>query len=235
MLKNIKSSYFSEIIFSYMDEGTKLKLIKYNKSLQKNLNINIINYKHFKGSYIIYEQNKIGKEYNGYNDLLIFEGEYLNGQRNGKGKEYYGSNVELIFEGEYLNGKRNGKGKKYWHNTLLFEGEFKNGKRNGKGKEYDYYEGKLLFDGEYLNDKELIGIRYNANGDILENLNHIKGIGKEYNIYNNVEYEGEYLNGQRNGKGKEYNLEGKLIFEGEYLNDRKWTGKGYDPLNNIVY
>ena len=29
-------------------------------------------------------------------------------------------------------------------------------------------------------------------------------------------FEGEYLNGQRNGKGKEYN-DGKLIFEGEYL------------------
>ena len=29
----------------------------------------------------------IGKEYNGYDDLLLFEGEYLNGQRIGKGKD----------------------------------------------------------------------------------------------------------------------------------------------------
>ena len=30
-------------------------------------------------------------------------------------------------------------------------------------------------------------------------------------------FEGEYLNGKRNGKGREYNDE-ILIFEGEYLN-----------------
>ena len=111
MLKNIKSSYFIEIIFSFIEEGAKLKLIKYNKSFQKNFNISIINYKHFKGRYIIYEKNMIGKEYNGYDDLLLFEGEYLNGQRNGKGKEYFKG--RRIFEGEYLNGKRNGKGKEY--------------------------------------------------------------------------------------------------------------------------
>ena len=129
MLKNIKSSYFIEIIFSFIEEGTKLKIIKYNKSFQKNFNKSIINYKHYKGRYIIYEKNMIGKEYNGYDDLLLFEGEYLNGQRNGKGKEYFKGRI--IFEGEYLNGKRNGKGKEYWHDILLFEGEFKNGKRNG--------------------------------------------------------------------------------------------------------
>ena len=31
-------------------------------------------------------------------------------------------------------------------------------------------------------------------------------------------YEGEYLNGKRNGKGKEYDEKGNIIFEGEYLN-----------------
>ena len=54
MLDNIKSSYFSERIFSFIDEGQKLKLFKYNKKIQKILNITIINYKHFKGKYIIY-------------------------------------------------------------------------------------------------------------------------------------------------------------------------------------
>ena len=112
MLKNVKSSYFTKIIFSYLDEMQKLIIAKYNKNLQKNLNINIINYKHFRGRYIIYDSNGIGKEYLGYNDTLIFEGKYLKGKRNGKGKEYYG-NGNLYFEGEYLNNKRNGKGKGY--------------------------------------------------------------------------------------------------------------------------
>ena len=35
MMENIKSKYFIEIIFSYIDIGHKLKLMKYNKELQK--------------------------------------------------------------------------------------------------------------------------------------------------------------------------------------------------------
>ena len=52
MLQNIKSSYFNAKIFSYIDERQKLKIIKCNKSLQKNMNISIINYKFFTGKYI---------------------------------------------------------------------------------------------------------------------------------------------------------------------------------------
>ena len=89
MLKNIKSLYFIRIVFSYVDEEKKLKIIKYNKSLQKIINISIINYKFFTEKYIIFESNGIGKEYHGYKDELRFEGEYLNGERNGKGKVYY--------------------------------------------------------------------------------------------------------------------------------------------------
>ena len=38
-----------------------------------------------------------------------------------------------------------------------------------------------------------------------------------------LKFEGEYLNGKRNGKAKEY--DGDLIFEGEYKNGKKWNGK----------
>ena len=100
----------------------------YNKILQKNLNISIINYKHFSGRYIIYDQNGVGKEYNGYDDKLIFEGEYLNGERNGKGKEF-DNNGELQFECEYKNDKKI-KGKEYFSNgNLKYEGEYLNDKK----------------------------------------------------------------------------------------------------------
>ena len=57
--------------------------------------------------------------------------------------------------------------------------------------------------------------------------NIMDGKGKEYNYYNGeLMFEGEYLNGKRNGKGKEYYDYGKLIFEGEYLNGERWNGKG---------
>ena len=103
MLEDIKSIYFREKIFSLIGEKRKLYIIKYNKNLQENMNINLLNYKIFSGKYIIFETNEKGKEYNAYNDKLIFIGEYLNGKRHGKGKEYSTIFDKLIFKGEYLN------------------------------------------------------------------------------------------------------------------------------------
>ena len=128
MLENSKSIYFIKKLFTFVDEKTKLDIIKYNKNMQNIMDIDLINYKFYSKKYIMYEENGKGKEYNGYDDSLEFEGEYLNGKRNGKGKEYkYG---KLIFEGGYLNGKRNGKGKEYYDNgKLSFEGEYLNGEK----------------------------------------------------------------------------------------------------------
>ena len=119
MLDNIKSSYLLSEMLSYLPENVKLNLFKYNKAMQNLLNINIINYKMFKGlikiepGYII----KYGKD--------TYKGEYLNGKKNGKGKEYYYFSRKLKFEGEYINGKRYGKGKEYYRDgNLKFEGEY---------------------------------------------------------------------------------------------------------------
>ena len=134
MVENIKSQYFQKILLSSLNEKTKLDLIKYNKHFQNLMDIKLINYKFYKGKYIVYETKGKGKEY--FNGELSFEGEYLNGKRNGKGKEYY-ENGNIKFEGEYLNGKRNGKGKKYYENgNIKFEGEYLNGE-NWNGKLYD--------------------------------------------------------------------------------------------------
>ena len=43
--KNLKSNYFLLQIFDIMKKNRALKIIKYNKILQKRLNLNIINYK----------------------------------------------------------------------------------------------------------------------------------------------------------------------------------------------
>ena len=235
MLVKVKSSYFAKIIFSFINEGIKLKLVKYNKSFQKNLDLTIINYKFFSRKYIIYESDGYGKEY--YHDgTLKFEGGYLHGERKGKGKEYFTYPPgEVKFEGEYLNGKRNGKGKEYYTNgELKFEGEYKDNKEfignkydiNGEITKYDKRNGKieikeytehgiLKFEGEYLNGEK-------------------NGKGKEYSG-SYLEFEGEYLNGKKNGKGKEFNSNGNIAFEGIYKNDKKWEGIGYDNLKNIIY
>ena len=61
---------------------------------------------------------------------------------------------------------------------------------------------------------------------------------KEYSIsqYNvTTLFEGEYINGEKNGKGRKY-MRGNLIFEGEFLNDEYWKGKGrfYPFSRNIA-
>ena len=222
MLTNIKSLYIlKHKIFTYLGDAIKLKLLKYNKTLQKHLNLSIINYIIYSKKYIEYEEpsKTKGKEYDSYTNQLIYIGEYLNGKRSGLGKEY-NEKGELIYEGKYLNNKKlkdeyNNKNKnaeinfineenykKEYHNGCLsFEGTYLNEKRNGKGKEYDYY-GNVVFEGEYLNDK-----RWNGKGDF---------------GYNNSRY--EFKNGT--GYIKEFDWYGKLIFESEYLNGERYLGKG---------
>ena len=50
------------------------------------------------------------------------------------------------------------------------------------------------------------------------------GIGKEYRKDTNIiVFEGQYVNGKKNGRGKEYYENGNILIEGEYLNG-KWNG-----------
>ena len=58
-MEKIKSLKITKLIFSSLDEGIKLNIIKYNKRMQNKINIEFINYQIFSGKYIIYESNKI--------------------------------------------------------------------------------------------------------------------------------------------------------------------------------
>ena len=154
MFADIKSSYFMEKVFSYINIKKKLKIVKYNEAIKNKIHLNLSYYKIFSSrSYIIYNTKKSGKEYNFRNDL-VYEGEYLNGERSGKGKEY--CNAWNYFEGEYLNGKRNGKGKEYDDDIIMYEGEYLNGMKHGRGKENNH-KGFLFFDGEYLYNYKIKG------------------------------------------------------------------------------
>ena len=81
MLEHIKSKYILKLIFSNTNYETKLLLVKYNNKLKDRLNINIIDYKYFSGKYFIGKINGKGKEYNIFNNEIIFEGRYLNGKK----------------------------------------------------------------------------------------------------------------------------------------------------------
>ena len=149
-LRDIKSYFIIQNIFSFLLRENQLNMIKYNKGFQKMFSLELKDFKRTSNRYKIAEKNGKGKEYILNTSLIIFEGEYLNGKRNGKGKEYY-DDGKLEFKGEYINGKRR-KGKEYYDDGKLeFEGEYLNGKR-WKGKEY-YNNSELEFEGEYLNGK----------------------------------------------------------------------------------
>jgi len=200
----------------------------------------------FEGEYLNGKRKGKGKEYYWYmlGCYSIFEGEYINGIRNGKGIDY-DLDKNIIFEGEYFNGKKwegkvfdiknnityeikKGKGflreYRYYriNNIFLYEGECLSGLKHGKGKEY-FFENKdepiLIFEGEYLCDRKWNGKGYDNKKNILYELKNGKGFVKEY-FDREIQFEGEYLYGLRNGKGKELNF-----YEGNFLNGYK-HGKG---------
>ena len=86
----------------------------------------------------------------------------------------------------------------------------------------------IKYEVEILEGKLWNGKIYDSNNNIICDWKEGKGFIKEYNDYGELRFEGEYLNGERNGKGKEYNYNGELQFDGEYLNgERNGKGKEY--------
>ena len=57
MQAKLKSTFFMKKLFSHLNERRKLKLIKYNKSIQKDLDIGLINYLYFTKN-ILYMKQK---------------------------------------------------------------------------------------------------------------------------------------------------------------------------------
>ena len=96
---------------------------------------------------------------------------------------------------------------------------------------YKFWSGKYIIYKINGNGKE-----YDSNDDLIyegEYLNGERnGKGNEYRNGNLI-FKGEYLNGERNGKGKEY-FNNKLLFEGEYYKGTQWIGKLYDCSGKII-
>ena len=102
-----------------------------------------------------------------------------------------------------------------------------------------------------IKPKELDIVKYNKKfqTQLGLNLKHYKILSKKYIIYEtknfgkeylgengNLLYEGEYINGKRNGKGKEYNSEEQLEYEGDFKNGKKeGIGKAYSKGSILIY
>ena len=88
-IRQIKSFFILNKIFSYVYLNKKLDIMIHNKFLQNKFGYTIEDYKNASKRYKIIDGNGIVKEYLIDSKILIYEGEYLDGKRNGKGKEYY--------------------------------------------------------------------------------------------------------------------------------------------------
>ena len=111
MLNNLKSNLILKKIFCYPEEKVRLNIIKYNKTIQNKLNIDIEKYKKVSGIRRNILKNGEIKEYSLATKKLIYNGGFNNKKKNGKGKEFDLDTGYLIYEGDYINGEKNGFGK----------------------------------------------------------------------------------------------------------------------------
>ena len=211
MWRKIKSFFIFKKLFNYLDSKRKLDIIAYNKKIKTKFGLNLIDYMRFSGKYREEEFGKI-REYDSYDNRLLFEGQYSNRKKNGIGKEY-DENRKEIFEGEYLDGKRwKGSAKEYYeyNGKLILEYTYLNGIIDGKAKEYDKLNGDLLFEGTYLNGKR-------------------NGIGKEYK-YIPI----ETSDNDKYSFLKKENSKCITIFYGEYLNGERFEGSEDDYKEKLI-
>ena len=155
---------------------------------------------------------------------LVFDGEYNEGIKwNGKERILYNCDKKkIVIERKYKEGKAlcveyyehkkfdpkyfDIKGLEFIQ-ELINQGHDK--KDFSEDINYESYITNLLFIGEHLDDKSIKN-KINRNG---------KGI--EYHE-NKSTFEGEYKDGKRiNGKGKIFNNKGNLIFDGDYINGKR--------------
>ena len=66
-----------------------------------------------------------------------------------------------------------------------------------------------------MNNKKWNGKGYDNLQIISYEIKNGKGFVKEFNELNWLIFEGEYINGERNGKGKVHGKYGEFLFEGE--------------------
>ena len=189
--------------------------------------------KKFVGFYKNGEKHGLCKDYN-EQGKLIFDGEYNNNIK-WNGKERLIKDIEnkkIVIERNYTNGKAECveyyEHKKYDPQLFDIKGlEFiQKLIKEGKDKKdlsdeinYETYITNLLFVGEHVDNKN-IKDKTNRNG-------------KGYEYYENkFVFEGEYKNGKiKNGKGMLYNHKGNIIFNGDYINGKR-NGIVYEYYEN---
>jgi antitoxin component YwqK of YwqJK toxin-antitoxin module len=159
----------------------------------------------------------------------IIVGQFTNGLPNGEIRKYDDSGL-LKYEGQEVFGNLTGKGKLYIQGRPIYEGGMKDGTFNDHGK---YYAGgKLKYEGGFVEGwKEGFGKEYDNNGDLLREgeykQGNREGKGIDYYVSGAKSYEGSFVENTRNGAGKAYYENGKLKAEGQYQHHLLVSGTYY--------
>jgi len=158
-------------------------------------------------------------------DGTEYVGEFANGQINGKGiaTKYDGSTIE----GNFVNGKP--EGHVFQVDTTecwQFEGEYKNGVKCGEGWLAD--ADRNIFTGTFRDNLFVEGkVEYEDgrgeyNGECRKRKHHGKG---RMNYANGDHYDGDWVDGKREGTGTMYYRASNMEYTGDWRDDQR-HGKG---------
>ena len=109
-LKKIRSNFILKIFFGYINKRNSLEIIKYNKNIQKRINININHYKEYSEKYssieieIILIENKYGQFINIKEEDKVYYHIYFNDNKeeeiknSPKKKNFNVSKINIIID-----------------------------------------------------------------------------------------------------------------------------------------
>ncbi|MDD5924591.1 MAG: hypothetical protein PUC88_07370 [Clostridia bacterium] len=162
------------------------------------------------------------------NGVLIYDGEFENDIKNGTGNLY--KNGELIYSGELKNGIRSGFGTQVAID-FVYTGLWKNDAYNGIGLYLK--SNKEGYVGNFTGGKPDGRVNLIQNGIVFAECifkNDACVFMKRYsNDGKSLVYEGSVRDGVPNGMGREYNEFGEVVFEGLYK-----LGKPYKNAKIII-
>lgn len=160
-----------------------------------------------------WKDNQMSEGKYSFADGSVYEGSFKNGKYDGYGKRIFMDGEK--YEGQWHDGKKHGRGTYTWADGDTYEGDWKDGKRCGRGKVIQYGKSpsgetyvKRSYDGQWLDSKEH-GHGICVEGDF--------GWEKMDKVF-----EGEWVNGKRQGRFVWYFTNSKGGRYIDFYEDGKW-------------
>ena len=168
---------------------------------------------------LIYKGTFKDNQYDGQGILYkdgkkFYEGDFKNGQANGNGCMF--QDEKCIYKGEFKNGKKFGIGQAFEDNKIKYIGNFENDLFNGLGVLYEDSVPKFV--GEFLEGKKHGRINQIYRGYVIKECifeNDDEKYAREYDFPEmSLIYDGNIIDGKRNGMGCTFNAYGEKEQEG---------------------